>query len=92
MRTRVIRWTAPTSAHVTLKVQRWCAGQWESVLDFQLCEAEQANEFARRLSASERVPTEMAMYDNGEKMESRLPLILERLRSGEQAITAESAP
>ena len=88
MRVRVIRWTDPTSSQANLAVQRWCAGQWESVGpegNFPLCESEQANEFAMKLSMSKRIPTELTMYNDGEKVEGGLaPLFVppERVESG----------
>jgi len=68
MRVRIIRWTDPTSSLVNLRVQRWCAGQWERVLDFPLNESEQANEFAMRLSFTKRVPVETATFEDGKEL------------------------
>lgn len=71
MRVRVIRWTDPTSSRVNLAVQRWCAGQWEPVGpagNFALHESEQAHEFALKLSMTKRVPVEMAVFEDGEKI------------------------
>lgn len=76
MRVRVIRWTDPTSSVVQLAVQRWCVGQWEPVRDFPLNESTQAGDFAMRLSMSKRVPVEMVVFEDGEKVERGLPLIL----------------
>ncbi len=70
MRVRVIRWTDPTSSQATLRVMRWCAGQWERVVggDFGLNESEAANEFAMKLSMTKREPVEMAVFEDGEKL------------------------
>lgn len=71
MRVKIIRWTDPTSSQATLRVQRWCEGQWEPVRDFGLHESEQANEFAMKLSMSLRAPIEVAVYQDGKKVEPR---------------------
>lgn len=68
MRVKIIRWTDPTSSQATLRVQRWCDGQWEPVRDFGLHESEQANEFSMKLSLTKRVPVEMAVFEDGEKI------------------------
>lgn len=75
MRVKILRWTDPTSSQVLLRVCRWCDGQWEKVLDFSLTEAEQANEFASKLSLSKRIPTEMATYEDGEKVIPTPPIV-----------------
>lgn len=71
MRVRVIRWTDPLSSLANLAVQRWYDGKWEHVINFALHESEQANEFAMKLSLTKRIPVEMAVYQDGEKLESR---------------------
>jgi hypothetical protein len=68
MRVKIIRWTDPTSSSVNLRVLRWCDAQWEPVKDFGLHESEQANEFAMKLSMSKRVPVELAVFEDGEKL------------------------
>lgn len=68
MRVKIIRWTDPTSSQATLRVQRWCDGQWEPVRDFGLHESEQAHEFAMKLSLTKRIPVEMAVFEDGEKL------------------------
>jgi hypothetical protein len=68
MRVKIIRWTDPTSSVVTLRVLRWCDAQWEPVREFPLNESEQANEFAMKLSLTKRVPVEMAVFEDGEKL------------------------
>lgn len=70
MRVRVIRWTDPTSSTTQLMVQRWCAGQWEPVLKFELHEFDQAHEFAMKLSMTKRFPVELAVFHDGEKVEA----------------------
>jgi hypothetical protein len=72
MRVRVVRWTDPTSSLVNLRVQRWCAGQWERVMDFPLNESENANEFAVKLSLTKRFPVEVSVFEDGTKVESGL--------------------
>lgn len=70
MRVKIIRWTDPTSSMVTLRVQRWSSGQWETVGDdWPLSQSEQANEFAMKLSMSKRDPIEMAVFEDGRKLE-----------------------
>jgi hypothetical protein len=73
MRVKIIRWTDPTSSQATLRVLRWCDGQWEPVRDFGLHESEQANEFAMKLSLTKRVPVEMAVFEDGEKLSESPP-------------------
>lgn len=75
MRVRVIRWTDPTSSLVSLRVQRWCAGQWEYLYDgeFGLNQSEQANEFAMKLSLTQRVPVEMTVFEDGNKLSESPP-------------------
>ena len=68
MRVRVIRWTDPTSSVVNLRVDRWCAGQWDPVMTFELNESEQANEFAMKLSLTKRDPVEMVVFEDGQKL------------------------
>jgi len=68
MRVRVIRWTDTATSFTDLRVQRWCVGQWEPVLNFRLDESEQANEFAFRLSLSKRFPVEVVVFEDGEKI------------------------
>jgi hypothetical protein len=68
MRVRIIRWTDPTSSAARLGVDRWCEGQWEPVKDFGLYESNEANEFAMKLSMTKRVPVEMAVFEDGEKL------------------------
>ncbi len=77
MRVRVIRWTDPTSSLVNLRVMRWSAGQWERVEggDFALNQFEAANEFAMKLSLTKRVPVEMAVFEDGEKMIPVPPIV-----------------
>jgi hypothetical protein len=79
MRVKIIRWTDPTSSLVNLRVLRWCDGQWEPVGppgEFPLNESERANEFAMKLSLTKRVPVELAMFEDGEKLEGRIgPLV-----------------
>lgn len=76
MRVKIIRWTDPTSSLVNLRVLRWCDAQWEPVKDFPLNESEQANEFAMKLSMTKRIPVEMAVFEDGEKLERRIgPLV-----------------
>lgn len=69
MRVRVMHRPDPTSSQAVLEVQRWCSGQWEHVINFQLHASEQANEFAMKLSMTKRIPTELAVYLDGEKVE-----------------------
>lgn len=76
MRVKILRWTDPTSSQATLRVLRWCDAQWEPVKDFGLHESEQANEFAMKLSLTKREPTELAVLEDGEKLERRIgPLV-----------------
>lgn len=93
MRVRVIRWTDPTSSLTNLQVQRWCAGLWENVMYFALHESEAANEFAMKLSLTKRVPVEMAVFEDGEKLQ-RLPLAPLSVApiSGHSEILSESSP
>lgn len=70
MRVKIIRWTDPTSSQVDLRVQRWCSGQWETVGTFDLHQSAEADEFALKLSLSKRVPIEVAMFEDGKKLES----------------------
>ena len=70
MRVRIIRWTDPVSSGASLRVQRWCAGQWEPVRDFSLGESDPAYDFAMKLSMSQRLPTEIAMFKDGDKLGS----------------------
>lgn len=70
MRVRIIRWTDPVSSGASLRVQRWCAGQWEPVRDFSLGESDPAYDFAMKLSMSQRLPTEIAAFKDGEKADS----------------------
>lgn len=73
MRVRVVRAPFALSSMTTLAVQRWCDGQWELVMNFELHESEQANEFAMKLSLTKRVPLEIALYEDGKKLsESQL--------------------
>jgi hypothetical protein len=92
MRVKIIRWTDPTSSHVTLRVQRWCDGQWEKVIDFPLHESEQANEFAMKLSMTKRVPVEMAVFEDGRKIQADLsrPVFISGAVSGEEASENQS--
>jgi hypothetical protein len=71
MRVRVIRWTDPTSSYALLAVQRWCDGQWEVVRNFPLNESEQAHAFAMSLSLTKRIPVEMAVFEDGQKLSDR---------------------
>lgn len=73
MRVRVMRWTDPTSSAARLRVDRWCDGQWEPVKDFGLYESNEANEFAMKLSMTKREPAELAVFEDGHKLE-RVPL------------------
>ncbi len=81
MRVRVIRCTHPLSSAANLRVERWCVGQWEPVINFELNQSEPANEFALKLSLTKRVPVEMAVFEDGEKLEQRM-LCSERVESG----------
>lgn len=90
MRVKIIRWTDPTSSNVTLRVQRWCAGQWELVDggEFGLHQSDQANEFAMKLSMSKREPVEMAMFEDGEKLAKPENIIDRLLRENAAANAA----
>lgn len=70
MRVRVVQVPDALSSQVKLDVQRWCGGQWEHVMNFELHEFDQAHEFAMKLSMTKRVPTETAVYLDGEKVEA----------------------
>lgn len=91
MRVRVIRWTDPTSSQVDLRVQRWSAGQWEHVMNFELGQEEQANEFAMKLSMSKRVPAELAAYLDGEKVAGFEPAVMPAVNTNGEKIS-ESSP
>lgn len=84
MRVKIIRWTDPTSSEATLRVQRWCDGQWEPVRDFGLHESEQAHEFAMKLSLTKRIPVEMAVFEDGEKLDRRVPFAAMYDQDGEK--------
>lgn len=71
MRVRVVQTPAALSSTIVLAVQRWSSGQWEHVMNFALHESEQASEFAMKLSLTKREPTEVAVFEDGEKVESR---------------------
>lgn len=73
MRVRIIRWTDPTSSAARLRVDRWCDGQWEPVKNFGLYEANEADEFAMKLSMTKRTPVELAAYEDGEKISESSP-------------------
>lgn len=45
-------------------------------MNFELNQSAQASDFAMKLSMSKRVPVEMAVFEDGEKVERGLPLIL----------------
>jgi len=90
MRVRIIRWTDPTSSAARLRVDRWCDGQWEPVKDFGLYEANEADEFAMKLSMTKREPTELAVFEDGEKLDRRVPFAAMYDQDGEK--TPESSP
>jgi hypothetical protein len=69
MRVRVIRWTDPATSAERLRVDRWCDGQWQPAKDFGLYESNEANEFAIKLSMTKREPSELAVFEDGEKLE-----------------------
>jgi hypothetical protein len=68
MRVRVVRRPDPGSSFANLAVQRWCDGQWEHVINFGLHESDEAHKFAMKLSLSKRIPVEMAVFEDGEKI------------------------
>lgn len=70
MRVRVMRDPDPTSSQVRLAVQRWSSGQWEHVMNFELQESQQAHEFALKLSLTKRFPVEMAVFEDGKKVDA----------------------
>lgn len=89
MRVRVVQVPDALSSQVKLDVQRWCGGQWEHVMNFELHEFDQAHEFAMKLSMTKRVPTEMAVFEDGEKVEGGLaPLFV--MDSGSDVKLSES--
>lgn len=73
MRVRVIRAPDPTSSDLRIAVQRWSSGQWEHVTYLGMNQSEEAGEFAMKLSMTKRVPVEMAVFEDGEKLQ-RVPL------------------
>lgn len=87
MRVRILRRPDPTSSTVLLEVQRWCASQWEHVMNFEFSASEQANEFAMKLSMSKREPVEMAAFEDGQKVQADLsrPVFISGAVSGEEA-------
>lgn len=68
MRVRLIRWPDSTSSTANLRVERWCVSQWEPVMNFELDELRQAHEFALKLSLSTRIPAELAVFEDGQKL------------------------
>lgn len=68
MRVRIVRNPDALSSAVNLDVQRWSDGQWKHVIYFELSESAQANEFAMKLSLTKRIPVEMAVFEDGEKL------------------------
>lgn len=71
MRVRVIRAPDPTSSDLRIAVQRWSSGQWEHVTYFGMNQSEEAGEFAMKLSMTKRVPVELAVFEDGKKVEPR---------------------
>lgn len=89
MRVRVIRWPDPVSSVVNLRVERWCSGQWEPLVSYGLHESERANEVALQLSLTKRVPIEVAVFEDGEKLDRRMPFAAMYDQDGEKL---ESSP
>lgn len=92
MRVRVVRTPAALSSTVVLDVQRWCGGQWEHVMNFELHESEQATEFAMKLSMSKRFPVELAVFEDGQKLDQPHlePLFIAAASTGGEKLSENS--
>lgn len=60
-------------------------------MDFALSESDQADEFALKLSMTKRVPIEMAVFEDGEKVEGlRVPRFTVDYGNGEKTSESQS--